>query len=78
MLLQYLQVCFDGVLDCVGPLGLYLQACLATQILSNSLVSVMVLITYVLTLCASILFAHDKIFSLMTLSFLFIVVSSLS
>ena len=73
---QYLQVCLNGVLDYIGPLGLSMWAYLATQILSNSFVSVMALITAAWVLCASILFAHDKIFSLVMVSFPFIVVNA--
>ena len=76
VLMQYLHVCFNGMLNCVGPLSLFsLCACLATQILSNSFVSVVLLITAAWALCASTLFTHDKIFSLVMVSFPLIVVS---
>ena len=73
---QYLHVCFDGMLDCVGPFGFSLWACLATQIWSNSFVSVLVLIVTAWALCASTIFTYDKIFSLVMVSFTLTVVSS--
>ena len=66
MLPPYLHICLNDMLDYVSLLGLSLQACLATQIWSNSLISVMVLITPAQTLCSSILFTNINTFSLVT------------
>ena len=69
---QYLHICFDGVLGCVDLLWLSLWEYLDILILSNSF------ITADWALCtSSIIFAHDKIFSLVIVTFLFVVVSSL-
>ena len=68
---QYLHVCFKGVLDCVDLLRLSLWAYIDILILSNSLDSVMVLIPADWALCTSTLFIHDKMFSLVMVSFPF-------
>ena len=77
MLPQYLHICFESVPDCDDLLGLTLHADLDIIILSDSFDSVIVFITATCVLCASTLFTHDRILSLVMVSFPLIVVSSL-
>ena len=78
VLLQYLHICFVGVLVCVVLLAVSLCTYFTTLILSNLFSSVILLITTEWALCALTLSAHVSTFSLVMVIFPIAFVSSLT